>query len=283
MNQKEGELTMDEYLAHHGIKGQRWGVEHGPPYPVKRSSGGKPKTTNVVKSRLRQALANRAEAKKQKQADHEARVAAVKAARAQKKAEAEVDAHEKLRREVVNNPKKIYKHKDAFSKEEMAEMIKEINYNRSVEDVRLAEIKRGQEKYNQLQNGLATTAKVLNNVKTIYNLTAEINNMLVDSGKSSGKRWTKIGEKPDSSNKSSDTKAKDSSSLLSKADTSKSMSSPEVSSPDPKTTATVDRTIKRYGTNAMSAVDRAMSFTTFNGPLGFYNTNPESYTRFLDR
>ena len=24
-----------DYLAHHGIKGQKWGVEHGPPYPLK--------------------------------------------------------------------------------------------------------------------------------------------------------------------------------------------------------------------------------------------------------
>ncbi len=25
---------MDGYLAHHGIKGQRWGVRNGPPYPL---------------------------------------------------------------------------------------------------------------------------------------------------------------------------------------------------------------------------------------------------------
>lgn len=31
------------YLAHHGIKGQKWGVRHGPPYPIK--SGIMPKGT----------------------------------------------------------------------------------------------------------------------------------------------------------------------------------------------------------------------------------------------
>lgn len=25
-----------EYLKHHGIKGQKWGVKNGPPYPIKR-------------------------------------------------------------------------------------------------------------------------------------------------------------------------------------------------------------------------------------------------------
>lgn len=29
-----------DYLAHHGILGQKWGVRNGPPYPLKRSYGG---------------------------------------------------------------------------------------------------------------------------------------------------------------------------------------------------------------------------------------------------
>lgn len=30
-------MTVDEILCHHGIDGQKWGVRHGPPYPLKRS------------------------------------------------------------------------------------------------------------------------------------------------------------------------------------------------------------------------------------------------------
>ena len=26
-------------LAHHGIKGQQWGVRHGPPYPIQKGNG----------------------------------------------------------------------------------------------------------------------------------------------------------------------------------------------------------------------------------------------------
>lgn len=29
-----------DYLEHHGILGQKWGVRNGPPYPLKRSYGG---------------------------------------------------------------------------------------------------------------------------------------------------------------------------------------------------------------------------------------------------
>lgn len=24
----------DDYLGHHGVKGQKWGVRNGPPYPI---------------------------------------------------------------------------------------------------------------------------------------------------------------------------------------------------------------------------------------------------------
>ena len=29
----------DEVLIHHGVKGQQWGIQHGPPYPVQKGSG----------------------------------------------------------------------------------------------------------------------------------------------------------------------------------------------------------------------------------------------------
>lgn len=35
--QHYGYVSSEPYLAHHGIKGQQWGVKHGPPYPLKDS------------------------------------------------------------------------------------------------------------------------------------------------------------------------------------------------------------------------------------------------------
>lgn len=52
-----------EYLEHHGIRGQKWGVEHGPPYPLKEGVSSKIKrAAKSVKDRVQQ---NRA-AKKEK-------------------------------------------------------------------------------------------------------------------------------------------------------------------------------------------------------------------------
>lgn len=39
-----GALISNEYLTHHGIKGQKWGVKHGPPYPLKDSVSKKVKS-----------------------------------------------------------------------------------------------------------------------------------------------------------------------------------------------------------------------------------------------
>lgn len=34
-------MTYEMYLSHHGIKGQKWGVKNGPPYPLEQHSAGK--------------------------------------------------------------------------------------------------------------------------------------------------------------------------------------------------------------------------------------------------
>lgn len=36
--QHYGYVSSEPYLAHHGIRGQKWGVKHGPPYPLKDSN-----------------------------------------------------------------------------------------------------------------------------------------------------------------------------------------------------------------------------------------------------
>ena len=172
----------NEYLSHHGIKGQKWGVEHGPPYPVRRGAGGAPKKTSIVKSRLSEALAKRKEAK------------------AVKREETAAEKHEKLRKEVINNPKKIYKNRDQFSREEIEEMIKRIEFDRKIKDVKIEEVRRGIDSYKRFQSVMNTTASLATNVQNIYNFAANVNNALVASGKSKGKKWQILGQGGDSQN-----------------------------------------------------------------------------------
>jgi len=48
-----------DYLMHHGIKGQKWGVENGPPYPLNSdiSTGSKLKNTQTIDD-VKKALEN---------------------------------------------------------------------------------------------------------------------------------------------------------------------------------------------------------------------------------
>lgn len=40
------------YIAHHGIKGQKWGVQNGPPYPIGSDGASKGTHRHIVKSKL---------------------------------------------------------------------------------------------------------------------------------------------------------------------------------------------------------------------------------------
>ncbi len=179
----------DDYLAHHGIKGQSWGVQHGPPYPVVRGAGGAPKKTSIVKSKLSEAMKNRADAQaKKKQAKAEA-LERAKQRKLDKDADKKVEAQDRLRRQIVKHPKDLYKHKNDFSRQEIEEIIKEIEFDRKIQDVRIAEIQRGMASYKRVQETALTTYQFANSLKGIYNIMADVHNAMDDSDK----KWPKLG------------------------------------------------------------------------------------------
>lgn len=45
-----GVIRSEEYLAHHGRKGQRWGVRNGPPYPLDRQEQSYRKAKSIADS-----------------------------------------------------------------------------------------------------------------------------------------------------------------------------------------------------------------------------------------
>lgn len=59
------------YLEHHGIKGQKWGVEHGPPYPLK--TGVSARIKRAAKSVKNRVEANRKERATKREAKEEKR------------------------------------------------------------------------------------------------------------------------------------------------------------------------------------------------------------------
>lgn len=111
----------EDYLAHHQIKGAKWGVMHGPPYPLSRGKGGKLPAVKKVTS----------EAKKRREEK--------KAQKTESRAE---EKKEQLRKYIVEHPKTLYKHKDMFSKAELEDILKEIDFDQKLRDVNRNQFKK---------------------------------------------------------------------------------------------------------------------------------------------
>lgn len=169
-------MNDNNYIAHHGIKGQKWGVRRFQNPDGTRTALGKSRSMSM-KDRIKARSEQKAEAK------------------AVKKAASAEERHEELRQRVVRHPKDLYKHKNEFSKEEVEKIIKEIEFDRKIKDVKISEIKRGMESYSRLKDTLKTTSELMSSAKTIYNIAADTNNLLVDTGKIKGKRMSKLGDK----------------------------------------------------------------------------------------
>lgn len=178
-------MNDNNYIAHHGIKGQKWGVRRFQNPDGTRTALGKSRSMSM-KDRIKARSEQKAEA------------------RAVKKAASAEERHEELRQRVVRHPKDLYKHRNEFSKEEVEKIIKEIEFDRKIKDVKISEIKRGMESYGRLKDTLKTTSELMSSAKTIYNIAADTNNLLVDTGKIKGKRMSKLGDKAPQKEESKD-------------------------------------------------------------------------------
>ena len=90
---------MNNSLQHHGIKNQKWGVRHGPPYPLSKQEH-----SAVVTGKI-----NRKDIAKK--------------------------AAEKRRKKILHDPKKLYKHADEFTKEEIDNAVEKIKSMQNVKNL----------------------------------------------------------------------------------------------------------------------------------------------------
>lgn len=158
----------ETYLAHHGIKGQKWGIRR-----YQNADG-----SLTAEGRKRKGLGEPRRSLKERLADRKA---------AQEKTPEQ--AKEELKEYLRKHPKKLPKYGNLLTRAEAQEVINNIQFDRQLKDIRKQEIDRGFETIRTVTNTMQTIGNAINAGKNVYNAYADIHNSL---GK--GKKLTKIGE-----------------------------------------------------------------------------------------
>lgn len=146
-------------LSHSGIKGQKWGVMHGPPYPLARGKGGRlPNIKKIVAARQR----------KEEQINK-------KALKAEEKKEA-------LKKNIIEHPNKLYKYKDMFSKEELEDILKAIDFDQKLKDVRRGQLKKTVDTAKDIAVGVSAVKNIAMSAVDLYKAGRDITSILKDHG-----------------------------------------------------------------------------------------------------
>ena len=151
----------EDYLAHHQIKGAKWGVMHGPPYPLSRGKGGKLPAVKKVTS----------EAKKRREEK--------KAQKTESRAE---EKKEQLRKYIVEHPKTLYKHKEMFTKTELEDILKEIEFDQKLKDVNRNQFKKTVDTVKDVATLTISMKNIASGAVDLYKAGQNIQNILKGKG-----------------------------------------------------------------------------------------------------
>lgn len=184
-------IPHSDYLAHHGIKNQKWGQRRFQNYDGSLTSEGR-KRYGVGESNLSKRERKQAEKAKEKAAKARAKANSKKKVDAQKAAEQKQKRMDYLR----DHPEKIYKYRKELTQDDVTEIMQKVKFDRSLQDIRKAEVQRGMKKIDNIRQNVENGLKWYQTGKNAYNTIAEVNNALIDMGyNKNGKRMLKFGEK----------------------------------------------------------------------------------------
>lgn len=190
-------IPHSDYLAHHGIKNQKWGQRRFQNYDGSLTSEGR-KRYGVGESNLSKREKKQAEKVKAKAAKARTKANSKKKADAQKTAEQKQKRMDYLR----DHPEKIYKYRKELTQDDVTDIMQKVKFDRSLQDIRKDEIDRGMRKIDRIKKNFDAANGWYSTGKNTYNNIAEINNALIDMGiMKNGKRMKKWGEKDDSAAK----------------------------------------------------------------------------------
>lgn len=183
-------MTQEDYLAHHGILGQKWGVRRYQNADGSLTAEGRKrrglgeKRSSSAKSEIKKTIKTLRKAHVKRQAERAAEKEAARRSAKRKatiaKAEKEVRDHEKLKQHIRRKPKDFYKYRDMLTREEANALIDQIQWDRKIEDIRFDEFKRFNARVKEVGSAIQNASNIMNQGINLYNNTALIYNALAD-------------------------------------------------------------------------------------------------------
>lgn len=157
------------YLAHHGIKGQKWGIRRYQNYDGSLTDEGrKRKGVGQPRRTIKEQFAKR------------------KAEKAAKNAKTTEEEKEELKTYLRKHPKKLPRYSNILSQEDANEIISSINFDRRLQDIKRQEIERGWQKINDVRNRIQTVSSLTATAVGAYNNAALVYNAIYDLKKRNG-------------------------------------------------------------------------------------------------
>lgn len=152
-------------LEHYGVPGMKWGIRK------KKESSGKRRKKRTFSEKVQ---ARRTQRAKNRVARAKAR-AEKQASEAKKKAEKAAAKKEKRRKEILNNPTSLYKHRKEFTAQEIQQAMQQFEWERKLSSYSREQLNNGAEFIN-------TMFKYANNSINLYNAAARIANSFGEDG-----------------------------------------------------------------------------------------------------